>query len=99
MSTAGMLPVSAMTATPKPRRAAPDGPLPSTTARITGLMIAVLTAFLAVLMVYQSVTGAASGIDGAARIAGGGALIVLALAVGVLSVAPGMVRDWFARRR
>ena len=81
------------------RRPPGDGPLPSTTARVTGLMIAVLTAFLASLMVYQSVTGDASGIDGVARIAGGIALIVLAIVVGVLSIAPGMVRDWFARRR
>lgn len=95
--------VSAQTAaavTPrKARPAASNGPLPSTTARVTGLMIAVLTAFFAFLMVHQSVTGDASGIDGVARIAGGIALIILAMVVGTLSVAPGMVREWFARRR
>ena len=81
------------------RTAASGGPLPSMTARVTGLMIVVLTAFLAVLMVYQSLTGDASGIDVVARIIGGSLLIVLAIVVGVLSLVPGMVRDWFARRR
>lgn len=93
---------------PRPRAAAPsratraaanDGPLPSNTARATGLMLAVVTLFLAVLMIYQSISGDASGIDSAARIAGGIALVALAIVVGVLSVAPAMVRDWFQRRR
>ncbi len=81
------------------RQKSMDGPLPSTTARATGLMIAVVTAFLSVLMVYQALTGEAAGIDGVARITGGIALFVLAMVVGILSVAPGAVRDWFARRR
>lgn len=81
------------------RAAANDGPLPSNTARATGLMLAVVTLFLAVLMIYQSISGDASGIDVAARIAGGIALVALAIVVGVLSVAPAMVRDWFQRRR
>jgi hypothetical protein len=96
-----------MDAVPTPMEARPrasqpassKGPLPSTTARVTGLMIAVLTMFLAVLMVYQTVTGDASGIDGMARIVGGIVMIALGIAVGVLSVAPGLVRDWFARGR
>ena len=90
---------STATATPVKRGTRDDGPLPSTTARVTGLLIAVVTAALATLMVYQSLTGDATGIDGVARIAGGIALIVLAIVVGVLSIVPGMVRDWFARRR
>lgn len=81
------------------RAAASNGPLPSSTARVTGLMLAVVTAFFAFLMIFQSVTGDATGIDGAARIVGGVALVLLAVVVGVLSVAPAMVRDWFARRR
>ena len=82
------------------KRVAPNnGPLPSSTARVTGLMLAVVTAFFAALMIFQSVTGDASGIDGAARIVGGIALVALAIVVGVLSVAPAQVRDWFARRR
>ncbi len=76
-----------------------NGPLPSSTARVTGLMLAVVTAFFAALMIVQSVTGDASGVDGAARIVGGILLVALAIVVGVLSVAPAMVRDWFARRR
>jgi hypothetical protein len=69
------------------------------TARVTGLMIAVITAFFATLMVYQSLTGDSSGVDGAARIVGGAVMIALAIVVGILSVAPAMVRDLFARRR
>lgn len=101
-------PSAATIAPPQPRGVATsrtksgvanEGPLPSTTARATGLILAVVTAFLAVLMVYQSVTGDSSGIDGAARIVGGVALVVLAVVVGVLSIAPAMVRDWFQRRR
>ena len=79
--------------------AANNGPLPSTTARATGLLIAVVTLFVSILMIYQSVTGDASGIDGAARIVGGTFMVLLAIVVGTLSVAPGMVRDRFARRR
>ena len=79
--------------------AANNGPLPSTTARATGLLIAVVTLFVSILMIYQSVTGDASGIDGAARIVGGTFMVLLAIVVGTLSVAPAMVRDLFARRR
>ncbi len=79
--------------------AANNGPLPSTTARATGLLIAVVTLFVSILMIYQSVTGDASGIDGAARIVGGTFMVLLAIVVGALSIAPGMVRDLFARRR
>ena len=94
----GERPRAAVAATAK-RAAATNGPLPSSTARVTGLMLAVVTAFFAALMIFQSVTGDASGIDGAARIVGGVLLVALAIVVGVLSVAPAMVRDWFARRR
>lgn len=82
------------------RRAVPSGgPLPSRTARVTGFMLAVVTAFLAVVMVYQAASGGSSGIDAALRIAAGGALVALAVVVGLLSLAPGQVRDWFRRRR
>lgn len=83
-----------------PRRAAAsDGPLPSTTARVTGLMIAVLTAFLAILMMYEAATGDLSGIDAVLRIVAGVTLVALAVVVGLLSLAPGQVRNWLRRRR
>lgn len=91
--------LAARGASPAPRSQAQAGPLPSTTARVTGLMIAVITAFLAVLMVYQALTGDAARIDVTLRIAAAVALVVLAVIVGVLSVAPGAVRDWVRRRR
>ena len=81
------------------RAAASDGPLPSTTARVTGLMIAVLTAFLAILMMYEAATGDLSGIDAVLRIVAGVMLVALAVVVGLLSLAPGQVRNWLRRRR
>jgi hypothetical protein len=81
------------------RPAASDGPLPSTAARVTGMMIAVLTAFLAILMMYQAATGDSSGIDAVVRIVAGVTLVALAVVVGLLSLAPGQVRDWLRRRR
>jgi hypothetical protein len=74
-------------------------PLPSMTARATGLLIAVVTLGASFLMLYQTVTGDAGGIDGAARLIAGTFMIILAIVVGILSVAPAMVRDLFARRR
>jgi hypothetical protein len=101
---AGAATIDAARETPAPatKRLKPansGGPLPSMTARVTGLMIAVITAFFATLMVYQSLTGDSSGVDGAARIVGGIVMVALAIVVGILSVAPAMVRDLFARRR
>lgn len=81
------------------RAAASDGPLPSTTARVTGLMIAVLTAFLAILMMYEAATGDLSGVDAVLRIVAGVTLVALAVVVGLLSLAPGQVRNWLRRRR
>ncbi len=92
-------PLAAQAPTKARRSTTSDGPLPSTTARATGLMIALVTLFISILMIYQSVSGEATGIDGAARIVGGIAMGALAIVVGALSVAPGMVRDLFARRR
>ena len=76
-----------------------EGPLPSNFARATGLMLALVTAMLAVVMVYQAATSHAGGIDQLGRIVAGVLLIALAIVVGVLSVVPGMVRDFFQRRR
>ena len=81
------------------RPAAAGGPLPSTTARVTGLMIAVLTAFLAILMMYEAATGDLSGVDAVLRIVAGVTLVALAVVVGLLSLAPGQVRNWLRRRR
>ena len=70
--------------------------LPSTTARVTGLLIAVITAFLGVLVVrgaVQDLSGAAE----AAQIAAGALLLLLGGAVALLVLIPGRVRDWLHR--
>ena len=72
-----------------PRRA--DPLVPSNTARATGLMIAVITAFLAVLMISDAATGG-GGIDATVRIAAGVSLVLLAAVVGALSVFPAQIR-------
>jgi hypothetical protein len=91
----------ARNAAPVAKRRAPanNAPLPSSVARATGLMLAVVTAVLATLMVYQAATGDASGLDAVLRVGAGVLLVILAVVVGVLSAVPAMVRDWFQRRR
>ena len=93
---------------PQPRNVAPstarrgassEGPLPSTFARVTGLILAVVTGVLAIGMVYQGATGDAGSIDQIGRMVAGVLLVGLAIVVGVLSVVPAMVRDFFQRRR
>ncbi len=73
-----------------PRRA--DPLVPSNTARMTGLMIAVVTAFLAILMIRDAATGGSAGIDAIVRIAAGVSLVVLAVVVGALSAFPVQIR-------
>ncbi len=85
----------------QPRRAgasaSPPSRLPSPTARATGFMIALVTAFLAVVMIKDALTHA-SGASAAIQVVGGLLLVLLALAVGALVLVPGRVRALFRRR-
>ncbi len=74
-------------------------PLPSPTARASGLLIAVITAFFAVLVLRDGLTGDHTTIDATLRIFAGVSLIALSLAVGVLVLAPEVVRRLLAGRR
>ena len=92
----GASPASAVSAPGAPLRNASarraDPLVPSNTARTTGLMIAVITAFLAILMISDAATGGCAGIDAIVRIAAGVSLVVLAIVVGALSVFPAQIR-------
>lgn len=74
-------------------------PLPSPTARASGLLIAVITAFFAILILRDGLTGDYAAIDATLRIVAGVSLIALSLAVGVLVLAPEVVRRLLAGRR
>ena len=75
---------------PALQRTITAGPrMPSRSARATGLMIAVVTAFLAVLMIKENFGG---GAESMVRVAAGALLVALAAVVGVLSVFPEQVR-------
>jgi hypothetical protein len=72
------------------RRPMPAGATPSPTARATGMMLAVVTAFLAGLLIKDSggsVTAIIAGV----------LLILLAVVVAVLVAAPGRVRTLLRR--
>lgn len=88
--------------TPSRRRAAAQSDaqqrLPSTGARLSGAMLAVLTAALSFLLIYNALLSA-TGIDAIVRIAGGLAMLLLAIVVGLLSLAPQVVQSWVSRRR
>lgn len=78
-----------------PRSASPqraDPLVPSNTARATGLMIAVITAFLAVLMISDAATGGSASMDAIVRIVAGVSLVLLAAVVAALSVFPAQIR-------
>jgi hypothetical protein len=72
-------------------------PLPSPTARVSGVMIAIITFAIAGVMVYNGATGDNAGIDSAMRIVAGVLLILLAIAVAVLSASPDTVRRLLRR--
>jgi|CXWL01.1.fsa_nt_gi hypothetical protein len=74
-------------------------PMPSPTARVTGVMLALITALLAATMVYNGVTGDAAGIDLAFRVGAGAFLILLAAAITLLSLSPNTVRRLIRRER
>ncbi len=63
--------------------------MPSRSARATGLMIAVVTAFLAMLMIKENF---GSGAESLVRVGAAALLVALAVVVGVLSVFPEQVR-------
>lgn len=88
-------------ATPAVRRAPPPPPdgLPSPTARATGFMIAIITAFIAALMIYNAATGDSSGRDAVVRVLIGAGLIVLSAFVALLVLAPAAVRNFLRRNR
>ena len=73
-------------------------PMPSPTARVTGVMLALVTALLAATMVYNGITGGAGGIDLAFRVGAGAFLILLAAVITLLSLSPNTVRRLILRR-
>ena len=79
-------------------QAAQQQPMPSSMARASGAILAILTAVIAFWMVYEGL-GQESASAGAARVAVGLSLVLLSIVVGVLSVAPEFVRDLVQRRR
>lgn len=74
-------------------------PLPSPTARASGLLIAVITAFFAVLVLRDGLTSEHTAVDAALRIFAGISLIALSLAVGALVLFPEVIRRLLARGR
>ncbi len=82
-----------------PQLSQPQPALPSPTARASGLLIAVVTAFFAVLVLRDGLTGDYATIDATLRIIAGVSLIALSLAVGVLVLFPEVIRRLLARGR
>ena len=78
----------------------PEPKMPSPTARFTGFIVAVVTAFLAFVMIYGAFGSDELGtIDKSLRIVAGGLLVLLAVFVGFLSLAPETFRDIIQSRR
>ena len=78
--------------------ATPAAPIPSRNARMTGFMIAIITALLAIIVVRDAIANG-SGAESVIRILTGVSLIALAILVGALVLFPAHLRDYFARRR
>jgi hypothetical protein len=75
---------------PAARAAAAGQPaLPSKNARATGLLVAIITAFLSLLMIVDG--AGTGGSEGTARIVAGALLVVLSLVVGALSLFPAQI--------
>ena len=70
----------------------PQQPLPPTSTRATGAMLAFVTAIGAVWVIYDAVSSDRTGADLVARIAAGAFLFALVVVVGVLSLAPEVAR-------
>ena len=73
-------------------------PLPSKSARFTGLMVAVITAFLSVLLIADAFSDRGGTVDGVTRIIAGALMVLIALVVGVLSVFPAQIARMVRRR-
>ncbi len=86
---------------PQPKRTSqqtlPPPRLPSPMARITGALLAAITAYGAVYMIMEGL-GDDNTSASIARIVGGVLMAVIAVVVGVLSVAPELVLRMFGRR-
>jgi ABC-type transport system involved in cytochrome bd biosynthesis fused ATPase/permease subunit len=79
-------------------QAAAQQPAPSSMARASGAVLAMVTAVIAFYMVWNGLQAESAG-AGAARVAVGLSLVLLSVVVGVLSVAPEFVRDLVMRWR
>ncbi len=73
-------------------------PLPSRNARMTGFLVALVTAFLAIALIRDAATNAA-GAEAIVRVAAGAGLVVLAVIVAALVLFPEQLQAYFARRR
>ena len=73
-------------------------PLPSTTARATGVILAVITVFLGGLVIVGGVQNQ-TGVAAVTEVIGGVLLILIAVIVVVLVAFPEYVRRWLHRRR
>ncbi|HZP56447.1 MAG TPA: hypothetical protein VFC53_02695 [Dehalococcoidia bacterium] len=82
-----------------PRRRSGAGNMPSATARMTGLMVGIVTAFLAILMIVQQLQDGVSGADAALRIVAGVLMVGVAVVLGALVLAPGAVARAIRRVR
>lgn len=78
--------------TERVRTAADFPPLPSLTARITGLAIGVITVGLAALLFRDAFADGRTAVDAATRVIGGVLMVGIGLAVCVLSLFPAQLR-------
>ena len=75
-----------------------DGALPSRNARMSGFVIALVTAFLAILLIADAASGDHSSAETAIRAIAGVALVALAAFVAALVLFPAQIRDFLQRR-
>jgi hypothetical protein len=84
---------------PKKQQELPEGVrLPSPTARITGLIISVVTVFIAGLMISDALSGDNSTAEATLRIVVAVFLLALSIAVAALCIATLWVRELVVRR-
>lgn len=76
----------------------PGGPLPSRNARMTGFLVALMTAFIAIIVIRDAIENG-SGVEAVIRIITGISLVLLGIIVAALVLFPAQLRDYFARRR
>lgn len=87
-------PARAVASPRAPQRRAAAAPAPSPTARATGFIIAVVTAFLAILLIRDAFVGDRATPDVVARIVAGAFLVAMAAFIGALLLFP----SWFRER-